>query len=45
MKIVVIDDDKLVALSLKTILESKGITDWKFRLLNADDTGARVYIE
>ena len=26
-------------------LESKGITDWKFRLLNADDTGARVYIE
>ena len=26
MKIVVIDDDKLVALSLKTILESKGIT-------------------
>ena len=26
-------------------LESRGVKDWQFRLLNADDTGARVYIE
>lgn len=26
-------------------LESRGINDWQFRLLTADDKGARVYIE